>query len=367
MQELSNQLQELQDKGFIRPSHSPWGAPVLFVKKRDGYLCMCIDYHELNKLTVKNHYPLLMINDLFHQLQGSRYFSKIDLQSGYHQLRVHKEDVPKMAFRTRYGHYKFLVMPFGLRNAPAVFMDLMNRVYKSYLDKFVIVFIDDILIYSNTKEENELEEVHFLGHVVNKEGIHVNPSKNRSSEELEKALGCVQIQKKVRTKNVIYTDHKSLQHIFDQKELNMRQRQLIELFSDYDCEIRYHPGKANMVADSLSRKRISNPVGETLRGLDKQMDRKEDGALYFVGRIWVPLVGNVALGMKKDIAIYVSKCLTYSKVVVGKQHVSHRLVVEYKVVLEQQLGLADYTVMGNLNKIVADYKCWQLMQVDLEI
>ncbi|GJV17193.1 putative reverse transcriptase domain-containing protein [Tanacetum coccineum] len=372
MQELSNQLQELQDKGFIRPSHSPWGAPVLFVKKRDGYLRMCIDYHESNKLTVKNHYPLPRINDLFHQLQGSRYFSKIYLQSGYHQLRVHKEDVPKTAFRNRYGHYKFLVMPFGLRNVPAVFMNLMNRVYKSYLDKFVIVFIDDILIYSKTKEENEvhlklilellqeeklyakfskcefwLEEVHFLCHVVNKEDIHVDPSKIEAmknwtaqpitlltqkdkkfdwGEEHEKAfktlkdalcsapiltlpdgpnnfvvyydasgqgLRCVLMQRsKFRTKNVIYTDHKSLQHIFDQKELNMRQRQLIELFSDYDCEIRYHPGKANVVADALSRKERVKP-GKTLRGLDKQMDRKEDGALYFVGQIWVPLEGNV--------------------------------------------------------------------------
>ncbi|GJV01365.1 putative reverse transcriptase domain-containing protein [Tanacetum coccineum] len=155
MQELSGQLQELQDKGFIRPSHSPWGAPVLFVKKKDGSFRMCIDYRELNKLTVKNRYPLPRIDDLFDQLQGSRYFSKIDLRSGYHQLRVHEEDIPKTAFRTRYGHFEFTVMPFGLTNAPAVFMDLMNRVCKPYLDKFVIVFIDDILIYSKSKEEHE--------------------------------------------------------------------------------------------------------------------------------------------------------------------------------------------------------------------
>ncbi|GJS77588.1 putative nucleotidyltransferase, ribonuclease H [Tanacetum coccineum] len=202
MQELSGQLQELQDKGFIRPSHSPWGAPVLFVKKKDGSLRMCIDYRELNKLTIKNRYPLPRIDDLFDQLQGSRYFSKIDLRSGYHQLRVHEDDIPKTAFRTRYGHFEFTVMPFGLTNAPAVFMDLMNRVCKPYLDKFVIVFIDDILIYSTTKEDHEvhlglvlellrkekmyakfskcefwLQEVHFLGHVVNQNGIHVDPSK----------------------------------------------------------------------------------------------------------------------------------------------------------------------------------------------
>ncbi|GJZ62283.1 putative reverse transcriptase domain-containing protein [Tanacetum coccineum] len=155
MQELSTQLQELSDKGFIRPSSSPWGAPVLFVKKKDGSFRMCIDYRELNKLTMKNRYPLPRIDDLFDQLQGSRVYSKIDLRSGYHQLRVREEDIPKMAFRTRYGHYEFQVMPFGLTNAPAVFMDLMNRVCKPYLDRFVIVFIDDILIYSKSRKEHE--------------------------------------------------------------------------------------------------------------------------------------------------------------------------------------------------------------------
>ncbi|KAJ0863760.1 putative nucleotidyltransferase, Ribonuclease H [Helianthus annuus] len=155
LEELSKQLQELLEKGFIRPSSSPWGAQVLFVKKKDGTFRMCIDYRELNKVTVKNRYPLPRIDDLFDQLQGSCYYSKIDLRSGYHQLRVREEDVSKTAFRTRYGHYEFLVMPFGLTNAPAVFMDLMNRVCKPYLDKFVIVFIDDILIYSKSQEEHE--------------------------------------------------------------------------------------------------------------------------------------------------------------------------------------------------------------------
>ncbi|KAJ0926534.1 putative nucleotidyltransferase, Ribonuclease H [Helianthus annuus] len=202
MQELSTQLQELLDKGFIRPSFSPWGAPVLFVKKKDGSFRMCIDYRELNKLTIKNRYPLPRIDDLFDQLQGSSYYSKIDLRSGYHQLRIQEESIPKTAFRTRYRHYEFLVMPFGLTNAPAVFMDLMNRVCKPYLDKFVIVFIDDILIYSRSKEEHEqhlrailallkkeqlyakfskcefwIREVQFLGHVVNEKGIHVDPAK----------------------------------------------------------------------------------------------------------------------------------------------------------------------------------------------
>ncbi|GKD74322.1 putative reverse transcriptase domain-containing protein, partial [Tanacetum coccineum] len=148
MKELSEQLKELSNKGFIRPSSSPWGAPVLFVKKKDESFRMCIDYREVNKLTMKNRYPLLRIDDLFDQLQGSSVYSKIGLRSGYHQLRVRKEDIPKTAFRTRYDHYEFQVMPFGLTNAPAVFMDLMNRVCKPYLDKFIIVFIDDILIYS---------------------------------------------------------------------------------------------------------------------------------------------------------------------------------------------------------------------------
>ncbi|GJZ06710.1 putative reverse transcriptase domain-containing protein [Tanacetum coccineum] len=133
MEELSGQLKELQDKGFIRPSSSPWGAPVLFLKKMDGLFRMCIDYIELDKLTIKNHYPLPRIDDLFHQLQGSQYFSKIDLRSGYHQLRVHKDDIPKTAFKTRYGHYEFTIMPFGLTNAPAVKMDDLNITMEEYI------------------------------------------------------------------------------------------------------------------------------------------------------------------------------------------------------------------------------------------
>nr|GEU85961.1 putative reverse transcriptase domain-containing protein [Tanacetum cinerariifolium] len=155
MKELANQLPELTDKGFIRPSSSPWGASILFVKKKDGSFWMCIDYQKLNKLMVKNCYPLPRIDDLFDQLQGSSVYSKINLRLGYHQLRVREEDILKTTFRNRYGHYEFQVMPFGLTNARAVFMDLMNQVYKPYLDKFVIVFIDDILIYSKDEKENE--------------------------------------------------------------------------------------------------------------------------------------------------------------------------------------------------------------------
>ena len=159
LKELKVQLQELLDKGFIRPSVSPWGAPVLFVKKKDGSMRLCIDYRELNKVTVKNRYPLPRIDDLFDQLQGATVFSKIDLRSGYHQLRIRDRDIPKTAFRSRYGHYEFIVMSFGLTNAPAVFMDLMNRVFKDFLDTFVIVFIDDILVYSKTEAEHE-EHLH---------------------------------------------------------------------------------------------------------------------------------------------------------------------------------------------------------------
>jgi len=155
LKELSVQIQDLLDKVFIRPSVSPWGAPVLFVKKKDGTLRLCIDYRQLNKVTVKNRFPMPRIDYLFDQLQGSVVFSKIDLRSGYHQLRIRAADVPKTAFRTRYGHYEFVVMSFGLTNPPAAFMDLMTRVFRSYLDSFVIVFIDDILVYSRSREEHE--------------------------------------------------------------------------------------------------------------------------------------------------------------------------------------------------------------------
>ena len=175
---------------------------MLFVKKKDGTLWLCIDYRQLNKLTVKNKYPLPKIDDLFDQLKSASIFSKIDLLSGYHQLRIKDVDVHKTMFRTRYGHYEFLVMPFGLTNAPATFMDLMNRVFRPYVDQFVIVFIDDILVYSKDRESHEthlrvvletlrkeqlyvklskcefwLNEVSFLGHIVSKEGIRVDPKK----------------------------------------------------------------------------------------------------------------------------------------------------------------------------------------------
>ncbi|GKD95260.1 putative nucleotidyltransferase, ribonuclease H [Tanacetum coccineum] len=347
--QLSVQLQELLEKGFIHPSSSPWGALVLFVKKKDGSFRMCIDYRELNKLTVKNRYPLPRIDDLFDQLQGSSV--------------------------TRYGHFEFQVMPFGLTNTPAVFMDLMNQVCKPYLDKFVIVFIDDILVYSKDEEEHEehlkiilellkkerlyakfskcdfwLDSVQFLGHVIDRNGVHVDPAKieairnwtapttptevrqflglagyyrrfiegfsmiskpltkltqkdkkyewgkkeeeafqtlkqklcsapilalpegtknfmvheeNYTTHDLE--LGAVVFALRLwrhylyGTKCVVFTDHKSLQYILNQKELNMRQRRWIKLLSDYDCEIQY-PGKENVMDDALRRKEIIKPL-----------------------------------------------------------------------------------------------------------
>ncbi|GJS75571.1 putative reverse transcriptase domain-containing protein [Tanacetum coccineum] len=335
LQELFTQLQELSDKGFIRQVPHPW-EPRSYLSKKNVSFRMCIDYRELNKLTVKNRYPLSRINILFDQLKGSRVYSKIDLRSGYHQLRVQEEDIPKTAFRTRYGHYEFQVMPFGLTNAPAVFMDLMNRVYKPYLDKFVIVFIDDILIYSKSKEEHAehlklilellkkeelyakfskcefwLLKVQFIGHVIDSEGIHVDLAKIESIKDwaspknptkihqfLEaafqllkqklcgapilglpegsetfvvycdasrKGLGTVLMQREkviaYATKCVVFTDHKSLQHILDQKELNMRQcRRWLELLNDYNYEIYYHLGNANVVADDLSRKERIKPL-----------------------------------------------------------------------------------------------------------
>jgi hypothetical protein len=152
--ELKKQIDELSEKGYIRPSTSPWAAPVLFVEKKDGSKRMCIDYRALNEVTIKNKYPLPRIEDLFDQLRGASLFSKIDLRSGYHQLRIRPSDIPKTAFITKYGLYEFTVMSFDLTNAPAFFMNLMNSVFMDYLNKFVVVFIDDILIYSQSEEEH---------------------------------------------------------------------------------------------------------------------------------------------------------------------------------------------------------------------
>jgi hypothetical protein len=143
------------DNGYIRPSVSPWGEPTLFVKKKDGTLRLCIDYRQLNKMTINNKYPFPRIDDLFDQLRGATFFSNIYLRSGYHQVRIKDEYIRKTSFRTRYGHYEFVVVPFGLTNAPTTFMCLMNNVLSKVLDRFLLVFIDDILIYSKSREEHE--------------------------------------------------------------------------------------------------------------------------------------------------------------------------------------------------------------------
>jgi hypothetical protein len=200
--ELKKQLQELLDKGFIRPSTSPWECPTLFVKKKDESLRLCIDYRPLNAVTIKNKYPLPRIDVLFDQLVGAKLFSKIDLRSGYHQIKIRASDIPKTTFSTRYGLYEFLVMSFGLTNAPAYFMYLMNSIFMPELDKFVVVFIDDILVYSKNEEEHVvhlhvvlqhlrehhlyaklskcdfwLKEIKFLGHTISQPGIVVDPNK----------------------------------------------------------------------------------------------------------------------------------------------------------------------------------------------
>jgi hypothetical protein len=403
LEELKKQLKELLHKGYIRPSSSPWGAPVIFVEKKDGTQRMCVDYRALNEVTIKNKYLLPRIKDLFDQLKGAKVFSKIDLRSGYHQLRIRPSDIAKIAFTTRYGLYEYTVMSIGLINAPAYFMYLMNKVFMEYLDKFVVVFIDDILVYSKNEEEHEghlrlvlqklrenqlyakfskcefwLNEVSFLGHVITDGGIAVDPGKvkdvlkweppttvseirsflglagyyrrfiegfskivkpltsllekekkfiwseacQNSFEELKKrlttalvlampdiyksfdiycdaskqGLGCVLMQEghviayasrqlRKHEQNYpthdlelaavlhalkiwrhyllghrcqIYTDHKSLKYIFTQNDLNLRQRRWLELIKDYDLEIHYHPGKANVVANALTRKSYVN-------------------------------------------------------------------------------------------------------------
>ncbi|GKA66289.1 putative reverse transcriptase domain-containing protein, partial [Tanacetum coccineum] len=391
LEELLGQLKELQDKGFILPSSSPWGAPVLFVKKKDGSFRMCIDYKELNKLTIKNRYPLPRIDDLFDQLQRSQYFSKIDLRFGYHQLRVHEDGIPKTAFRTRYGHFEFTVMPFGLSNAPATreehemhlglaleflkkeklaprtpsevrsFLGLAGY-YRRFIDDFSKIAkpLTGLTQKSKTFDWGEEQENAFqtlkdkscnapvlalpdgpedfvvhcdasglgLGCVLMQRGkliayasrqlkIH---KKNYTTHDLE--LGVVVFAFKFwrhylyGTKSVIYTDHKSLQHIFSQKELNMRQRHWIELFSDYDYEIRYHPGKANIVADALTaQKEASDESAGLQKGLDEMIELRSDEAMYYLDQILGSFEGDRYWwsGMKKDIALYVSGCLTYLK------------------------------------------------------
>jgi hypothetical protein len=221
--ELKKQLEDLLDKKFIRPSVSPWGAPVLLVKKKDGSMRLCIDYRQLNKVTIRNRYPLPRIDDLMDQLVSARVFSKIDLRSGYHQIKVKDEDMQKTTFRTRYGHYEYSVMPFAVTNAPGVFMEYMNRIFHAYLDHFVVVFIDDILIYSKSEEEHAehlnivlqmlkekklyaklskcefwSNEVSFLGHIISGSGIDVDPSKVDAVSQWETPKSVIEVRSFLR-------------------------------------------------------------------------------------------------------------------------------------------------------------------------
>nr|GFB55293.1 retrovirus-related Pol polyprotein from transposon 17.6 [Tanacetum cinerariifolium] len=251
---------------------------------------MCLDYRELNKLTVKNRYTLPRIDDLFDQLQGSSVYSKIDLRSGYHQLRVREEDVPKTAFRTRYGHYEFQVMPFGLTNALAD-----EKEHEEHLKAILELLKKEELYAKFSKCEFWIPKVQFLGHVIDSQGsedfiVYCDASNKGLGAVLmqrEKVISYASCQLEIHEKNytthdselgavvfalkiwrhylygtncTVFTDHKSLQHILDQKELNMRQRRWLELLSDYDCDIYYHPGKANVVDAALSRKEREPPL-----------------------------------------------------------------------------------------------------------
>ncbi|WVZ66968.1 hypothetical protein U9M48_016118 [Paspalum notatum var. saurae] len=444
--EVKKQIDELLEKGYIRPSTSPWASPVLLVEKKDGSQRMCVDYRGLNAVTIKNKYPLPRIEDLFDKLRGACVFSKIDLRSGYHQLRIRPSDIPKTAFTTHYGLYEYTVMSFGLTNAPAFFMYMMNSVFMDCLDKFVVVFIDDILVYSKDKGEHAdhlrhvlqklrdnqlyakfskcefwIDEVPFLGHVISKGGVAVDPRKvqdvlnwkvpttateirsflglagyyrrfiegfskiakpmttllgknvkfewtkgcQAAFEKLKKrlttapvltfpdlhktfsvycdasrlGLGCVLMQEgkviayvsrqlKDSEKNYpthdlelaavvhalkiwrhylfgqkcyIYTDHKSLKYIFTQSELNMRQRRWLELVSDYDLEIHYHPGKANVVADALSRKCQVNFLiaREMPPELGEEFDRLSLGFLNNLGATTMELEPTLEQEIRK--------------------------------------------------------------------
>nr|AAQ56348.1 putative reverse transcriptase [Oryza sativa Japonica Group] len=328
--EVKKQVDEQLQKGYIRPSTSPWDAPVIFVEKKDKTKRMCVDYHALNEVTIKNKYPLPRIDDLFDQLKGAKVFPKIDLRSGYHQLRIREEDIPKTAFTTRYGLYECTVMSFGFTNAPAFFMNLMNKLFMEFLDKFVLEFIDDILIYSKSEEEHEhhLRLVKFLGHVITAQGVAVDPSNLESVtkwtppktvSQIRSFLGLVgyyrrfienfsiiarpmtqllkkdekfkwtakcdksfeELKKKLvsapvlilpdQTKDFqVYCD--ASRHGLGCVLMQEGRRTWLELIKDYDMSIHYHPGKANVVADALSRKSYCNAL--CTEGMCKELQQE---------------------------------------------------------------------------------------------
>ena len=521
--ELKTQLQELLEKGFIQPSSSPWGCPALFVKKKDQTLRLCVDYRPLNEVTIKNKYPLPRIDLLFDQLAGAKVFSKIDLRSGYHQIKIKPEDVPKTAFTTRYGLYEYLVMSFGLTNAPAHFMYLMNSVFMPELDKFVVVFIDDILIYSKTKKEHAehlrivltrlrehqlyakfskcefwLDKVHFLGHVLSAEGVVVDSgkvedvlnwkppttvhevrsflgmagyyrcfipdfsrvAKNQTkfvwSSECEQAfqtlkrllttapilaqpdiekpfdvycdasgigIGCVLMQEgrvrayasrqlKSHEENYLthdlelaavvhalkiwrhyllgntchlYTDHKSLKYIFTQAELNMRQQRWLELIKDYDLEVHYHPGKANVVADALSRKAHCNCLTVTPKDITLCQELENLGIEMISQGILVNLKIDFNLEAQIIEAQKKDKGMKYLKEKISKRAPTdfkvddagviwfkNRLVVPKVPELRQQIldeaHTTRYSIHPGSNKMYQDLKqkfWWTKMKIEI--
>ncbi|GJY73055.1 putative reverse transcriptase domain-containing protein [Tanacetum coccineum] len=419
MKELTEQLKELSDKGFIRPSSSPWRALILFVKKKDGSFRMGIDYCELNKLTVKNRYPLPRVNDLFDQLQGSNIYSKIDL-SGIHVDLAKIEAVKNWAFPTTLseirqflgltGYYRRFIKGFSKIAKPMTELTQKNKKFnwgeeqesafqllKQKLCDAPILALpegsDDFVVYCDASIKGLgvvlMQRTKVIAYASRQLKVH---EKNYTTHDLE--LGAVVFALKIwrhylyGTRCVVFTDHKSLQHILDQKELNMRQRRWIELLSDYDCVIRYHPGKANVVADALSRKERIEPLrvralvmtigldlpsrileaqkeavktenieAEDIGGMLKKLEARADGTLCFDNRSWLPCYGDTRSlimhesykskysihprsdkmyhdmkilywwpNMKADIATYVSKCLTYAKVKAEHQKPSSLLV-----------------------------------------
>jgi hypothetical protein len=530
--ELKTQLQELLDKGYIRPSSSPWGCPTLFIKKKAGSLRMCVDYRPLNAVTIKNKYPLPRIDVLFDQLAGAKVFSKIDLRSGYHQIKIRPCDIPKTAFSTRYDLYEFLVMSFGLTIALAYFMYLMNSVFMTELDKFVVVFIDDILIYSTNEKEHAkhlrvvlqrlrdhklyakfskcefwLKSLKFLGHTISQDGISADPSKVQEvmdwkppksvhqirsflglvgyyrrfipdfsriakpmtellkkgvkfmwTEACEKAfhtlrqhltsapvlvqpdnskpfevfcdasgtgLGCVLMQegrviayasRALRPHEInypthdlalaavvhalkiwrhylmgnrcnIFTDHKSLKYIFTQLELNMRQRRWLELIKDYDLKVHYHPGKANVVADALSRKvhcnhlelePVSDPLCEEMRRLNLEV--VPQGSLYALtadSNLYDRIItaqrnGEDTLTIKQKLAEGDPKYTYFQK---GHQDVvwfGKRLMVpvdpEIKKIILDEAHKSKFSIHPGSTKIYQDLKqnfWWSNMKMDI--
>nr|GEV07572.1 hypothetical protein [Tanacetum cinerariifolium] len=315
IQELSKKLQELQDKGFIRPSHSSWGAPMLFVKKKDRSFRMCIDYRELNKLTIKNRYPLPRIDDLFDQLQGACYFSKIDLRSRYHQLRLQEDNIPKTAFRMRYGHFEFTVMPFRLTNTPAE----ENEVHL----KLVLELLRKEKLYAKFyKCEFWLQEVHFLEHVVNQSAGYYRRflmnfskiakpltslnQKNQKYEWVEKEEEEFQILKNNlcdapilslpdRIEDFVVCCDASNQ-ILGCVLMQRGKQERVKPRRVRAMAMTIQSGVKEMILAAQSEAfKQENVLAEKLHGLDKQIERKEDGSLYFMDMIWVPLVGDVRI------------------------------------------------------------------------